>query len=138
MGPEDRSNKKKKTQKSILANVSEIVSLKIGRSTPKKLRPFFSLFLKRKPLSSGQTWFLRPLSPLIRGMFVLRSGLRFSFQALEVPEQSVRKRPSLLTKMAFSSFSVQALPVPTRKSKYGSLVKTASCLPNHQKINFPI
>ena len=30
-------------------------------------------------------------------MFVLRSGLRFSFRALEVPEPRVRKRPLLPT-----------------------------------------
>ena len=47
---------------------------------------FFSLFLARKRLSSGQKWFLRPYSPLIRGMFVFRCGLRFSFRALKVPE----------------------------------------------------
>ena len=41
----------------------------------------------------GQKWFLRPYFPLIRGMFVFRSGLRFSFQTLEVPETKVRKRP---------------------------------------------
>ena len=51
----------------------------------------------RKWLSSGQKWFLRPYFPLIRGMFVFRSGLRFSFWTLEV-----RKRPFSLTKMAFS------------------------------------
>ena len=38
----------------------------------------------RKTLSSGQKWFLRPYFPLIRGMFLLRNGLRFSFRALEV------------------------------------------------------
>ena len=46
-------------------------------------KAFFSLFLMRKRLSSGQKWFLRPYFPLIRGMFLLRSGLRFSFRALE-------------------------------------------------------
>ena len=35
----------------------------------------------RKRLSSGQKWFLKPYFPLIRGMFVFRSGLRFSFRA---------------------------------------------------------
>ena len=38
--------------------------------------PLFSLFLMRKRLSSGQKWFLRQNFPLIRGMFVLRSGPR--------------------------------------------------------------
>ena len=49
----------------------------------------------RKRLSSGQKWFLRPYFPLIRGMFVLRSGLRFSFRALEVPKPRKRKRLTL-------------------------------------------
>ena len=31
--------------------------------------------------------------PLIKGRFLLRSGLRFSFRVLEVPEPRVRKRP---------------------------------------------
>ena len=47
----------------------------------------------KKTLSSGPKWFLRPHFPLIRGMFLLRSGLRFSFWALEVPEPRVRKMP---------------------------------------------
>ena len=63
-----------------------------------ELGPFFSLFLMRKRLSSGQKWFLRPYFPLIRGMFEFRSGLRFSFRALEVPEPRVRKRSLSLTK----------------------------------------
>ena len=42
--------------------------------------PSFSLLLMRKRLSSGQKWFLRPYFPLIRGMFVFRSGLRFLFR----------------------------------------------------------
>ena len=41
---------------------------------------FISLFLMRKRLSSDQKWFLRPNFPLIRGMFVFRIGLRFSFR----------------------------------------------------------
>ena len=76
-----------------LQDDSKNVSLKIGSKVPQKLGPFFSLFLMRKTLSSGQKWFLRPYFPLIRGMFLLRSGLRFSFRALEVPEPRVRKRP---------------------------------------------
>ena len=47
----------------------------------------------RKRLSGGQKWFLRPYFSLIRGMFVFRSCLRFSFQAPEVPEPRVRKSP---------------------------------------------
>ena len=49
------------------------------------------------PFSSGQKWFLRPYFPLIRGMFLLRSGLRFLFRALEMPELRVRKRPFLVS-----------------------------------------
>ena len=67
----------------------------------------------RKRLSSGQKWFLRPYFPLIRGMFV-KSGLRFSFRALEVPEPRVRNKSltnKSLTKRTFSSLSVGALPV---------------------------
>ena len=67
--------------------------------------------LMRKRLSGGQKWFLKPYFPLIRGMFVFRSGLRFSFRALEVPEPRVRKRPYEKVKVAFSSLSVRALPV---------------------------
>ena len=47
---------------------------------------------------------------LIRGMFV-KSGLRFSFRALEVPEPRVRNKSFSLTKRTFSSLSVGALPV---------------------------
>ena len=62
---------------------------------------FFSLFLMRKRLSSGQKWFLKPYFPLIRGMFVFRSGLRFLFRALDVLEPRVRKRPLSLTSFLF-------------------------------------
>ena len=55
---------------------------------------FFSRFLMRKRLYSGKKWFLRPNFPLIMGMFVFRSGLRFSFQSLEVPDPRVMKRSS--------------------------------------------
>ena len=43
----------------------------------------------RKRLSSGQKWFLTPYFPLIRGMFAMRSGIRFSFRAFHVPATSV-------------------------------------------------
>ena len=45
-------------------------------------KAFFSFFLMRKRLSTGQKWFMRPYLPLIRGMFVVRSGLRNLFRAL--------------------------------------------------------
>ena len=62
-------------------------------------KAFFSLLLMRKRLSGGQKWFLKPYFPLIRGMFVFKSGLRFSFRELEVPKPRVRKRPFSLTKI---------------------------------------
>ena len=84
MGLEDPSNREKKYPSFFfmpnfrkLQADSKYVSLKIGSKGPKKLGPFLSLFLMRETLSSGQKWFLRPYFPLIRGMFVLRSGLRF-------------------------------------------------------------
>ena len=52
-----------------------------------------------KRLSSGQKWFLRSCFPLTRFMFVFRSGLRFSFRALEVSEPIVR--PLSLTSFLF-------------------------------------
>ena len=39
----------------------------------------------RELSASDQKWFLRPYFPLIGGIFVLKSGLRFLFRALEVP-----------------------------------------------------
>ena len=78
--------------------------IKIGPLKGFEKKAFFSLLLMRKRLSGGQKWFLKPYFPLIRGVFVFRSGLRFSFRALEVPQPRVRKRPFSLTKMAFSLF----------------------------------
>ena len=43
----------------------------------------------RKRLSSGQKWFPRPYFLVIRGMFVIRSGLRFSFRARTESEEKV-------------------------------------------------
>ena len=68
-------------------------NLKIGQRGTFELGPFFSLFLMRKTLSSGQKWFLRTYFPLIMGMFLLRSGLRFLIRALPVPEPRGRKMP---------------------------------------------
>ena len=72
--------------------------IKIGPLKGYEKKAFFSLLLMRKRLSGGQKWFLKPYFPLIRGMFVFRSGLRFSFRTLEVPELRVRKRPFYLLK----------------------------------------
>ena len=67
-------------------------NLKIGQHGNVEKIDFFSFVLMRQRLSSGQKCFLRPYLPLIRGMFVFRSGLRFSFWAMEGPEPRVRKR----------------------------------------------
>ena len=72
--------------------------IKIGPLKGFEKKAFFSLLLMRKRLSGGQKWFLRPYFPLIRGMFVFGSGLRFLSRALEVPEPRVRKRPFYLLK----------------------------------------
>ena len=71
--------------------------------------------------SASKKWFLRLL---IRGMFVFRGGLRFSFGALEVPEPRVRKRSFSLAKMNFSSLSVRLLPVPETKIEDHFSIKT--------------
>ena len=69
--------------------------IEIGSLESFEKKAFFSLLLMRKRLSGGEQWFLKPYFPLIRGMFVFRSGLRFLFRALEVPEPRVRKRPQV-------------------------------------------
>ena len=62
-------------------------------------------------------------------IFVFRSGLKFLFRALEVPEPRVRKRPLSPTNRAFSSLSVRALRpflntnIPLNSGKY--------CFRNH-------
>ena len=99
MGREHASREKKFTMVNFLIFVQKNVSrirfqeIKIRPFGDFEKKAFFSLFLMRKRLSSGQKWFLRPYFPLIRGMFLLRSGLRFSIWALEVPEPRVRKMP---------------------------------------------
>ena len=91
-------NPKKFTGSKIGAIFGKITSrvttknLKIGQRGLFELGPFFSLFLMRKTLSSGLQWFLRPYFPLIRDMFLLRSGLRFSFWASELPEPRAKRR----------------------------------------------
>ena len=98
MGPERASREKKLPMVIFLIFVQKNVyrirfqKIKIRPLKGFEKKAFFSLFLMRKRLSSGQKWFLRPYFPLIRGMFLLKSGLRFSFRALEVPEPRVRKR----------------------------------------------
>ena len=51
--------------------------IKIGGWKGCEKKAFFSFFLMRKRLSSGQKLFPRPYFPLNRDIFVLRSGLRF-------------------------------------------------------------
>ena len=75
------------------------VNLKIELLQIFEKKSFSSLFLMRKPLSSDQKWFLRPYFPLIGGIFVLKSGLRFLFRALEVSIQKVRKSHFLSLKL---------------------------------------
>ena len=78
-----------------IENVSVVTQkkFKIGTLGDFERIDFFSLFFMGERLSSGQKLFMRPHFPLIRGMFVLRSGLRFSFRALQMPNLRVRKRP---------------------------------------------
>ena len=97
------------TKDSVLAKLSDLmwgfriyISLKIGPLEPQKLGPFFSIFLMRKATFK---WLLRPYFPLMRGMFPLRSGLRFSFRALEMPEPRVRKKSFSLTKIFINHVS---------------------------------
>ena len=107
MGREYVSREKKLPMVNFLIFVQKNVStirfqeIKIRPFQDFEKKAFFSLFLMRKRLSSGQKWFLRPYFPLIRGMFLLKSGLRFSFWALEVPEPRVRKRPFYLLTQIF-------------------------------------
>ena len=102
MGPEDPSNENKKCPSFFLKpNFSEIARrFQKSKSTnweerASKVKAFSHFSSWEKRHSSGQKWFLRPYFRLIRGMFMflLRSDLRFLFQALEVPEPRVRKRP---------------------------------------------
>ena len=67
-------------------------NIKIGPLKGFEKKAFFSLLLMRKRLSGGQKWFLKPYFPLIRDMFVFRSGPKFLFWALEVPKLRVGKR----------------------------------------------
>ena len=69
---------------------------------------------------AGCTWHLMlvdelQLTTLIGGIFVLKSGLRFLFRALEVSIQKVRKSHFLSWKRVFSSLSEWALPMPETK-----------------------
>ena len=68
-----------------LQDDSKNVSFKIGNKGPKKLGPFFSLFLIRKPLSSDQKWFLTPCFPLIGDIFVLKVASDFRFGHWKCP-----------------------------------------------------
>ena len=97
MGREHASREKKCTMVIFFIFVHKNVyrirfqKIKIGPLKGFEKKAFFSLLLMRKRLSGGQKWFLEPYFPLIRVMFVFRSGVRFLFGALEVPEPRVRK-----------------------------------------------
>ena len=68
----------------------------------------------RKPLSSGQKWFLRPYFPLIRVLFLLRSGLRFLFPAL--------KNQFWKGQLFFVLFSFDLTPMSSLKRKEARVV----------------
>ena len=59
---------------------------------PVKRYTIYWIFRNWRFHSVVKSGFLGPHFPLIRGMFVFRSGVRFLFGALEVPEPRVRKR----------------------------------------------
>ena len=71
-----------------------IHKIKIGNWEGFELGPFFSLFLMRKCLSSGQKGLLMPHFPQIRGIFVCRVVLDFCF----------RKRKRALTQNSLNSW----------------------------------
>ena len=99
MGPEHASREKILSMVIFLIFVHKNVyrirfqEIKIGSLEGFEKIECFSPFLMRKRLSKDQKWFMRPYFPLIRVMFVFRSGLRFSFWALEVAVPRMRKRP---------------------------------------------
>ena len=106
-----------------LQDDSKNVSLKIGSKVPQKLGPFFSLFLMRKTLSSGQKWFLRPYFPLIRGMFLLRSGLRFLFGHWKWPNLEWGKGHTIKWKWPFHHSRFGHFQYPKQISKTTSQQK---------------
>ena len=99
MGREHASREKKCTRANFLIFVHKNVyrirfqKIKIRPLKGFEKRAFFSLLLMRKRLSGGQKWFLEPYFPLIRGMLVFRSGLRFLFRALEVRKMPFSQNP---------------------------------------------
>ena len=103
MGREHASREKKCTMVNFLIFVHKNVyrirfqKIKIGPLKGFEKKAFFSLLLMRKRLSGGQKWFLKPYFPLIRGMFVFKSGLRFSFRTsfFPFPTPSYTWAPSL-------------------------------------------
>ena len=76
--------------------------------------------LSVRALSSGQKWFLRPYFPLIRGMFLLRSGPRFSFCAWTESEE---KATFNLLIWPFPHSRFGHFQCPKRKSKTTSQLK---------------
>ena len=98
MGSEYVSREKKLTMVNFLIfgqkNVSTIrfQEIKIRPFQDFEKKAFFSLFLMRKRLSSGQKWFLRPYFPLIRGMFLLKSGLTFLESSCTLQKFGINKK----------------------------------------------
>ena len=99
MGLKHASREKKLSMVNFLIFVHKNVyrirfqKIKIGPLKGFEKKAFFSLLLMRKRLSGGQKWFLKPYFPLIRGMLVFRSGLRFLFRALEVRKMPFSQNP---------------------------------------------
>ena len=130
MGLKHASREKKCTMVIFLIFVHKNVyrirfqKIKIGPLKGFEKKAFFSLLLMRKRLSGGQKWFLKPYFPLIRGMFVFRSGIRFSFRALEVVvvgESGLFLTLGSSTSRARNKFLRQLLTtnIPLISGKYG-------------------
>ena len=71
------------------------------------------------PFSRGQKWFLRPYFPLIRGMFLLKSGLDFRFRHWQCPNREWGKgyfRPLessfIMRKSEKNAFFLKTLSIP--------------------------
>ena len=69
---------------------------------------FFSLLLMRKTTFQWSKVVSEVNFPLIRGMFLLRSGLRFAFRALEVPEPN---KNAIRLALLSSHIALSILPV---------------------------
>ena len=81
----------------------------------------FLTFPHEKRLSSGQKWFLRPYLPLIRGMFVMRSGVRSYSEEkfILVSENDLFLTLDLGTSSARNENLRPLLNIPLTSGKYG-------------------